>query len=458
MKIFVIKDTLFLGTLEENTNSIIFTYSDEVNKNMYIQGLSEKINTSKELFPVFENMLPENEQLKLLKSKKHISSQIEILLYLTNIHGTYEFYNEKDFLVQSKARKQKDEKPFIFEDKKAEILDNDYIFPNILDDYSLDIKNSILHPDGLMNNTTGLSGIQYKLSITKDDINKTIKEGDGSKNSSYLMKPYNKHNVIFNYKDKDRLYTPCLLINEHIFMTLARDFGFDIPYNAIIKGETDYHYIIKRFDRFEESKIEHYEILTLMNKMSKDKYNVSMKEALLEAKKYLDKKNILNLYKFIIFSIVIGHGDLHAKNISLIYASNYLEEKRMLVSPFYDIATTKIYKDMKANDIGLKIGNKKSNLKKKDLLELANFIDIQDETANKIIELLAVKFIKTFESYIIALPNNIKSLPFILNRYQYQKPFEVALKEYYKKRSDYINKQILNISHKNDKDDISIWD
>ena len=186
------------------------------------------------------------------------------------------------------------------------------------------------------------------------------------------------------------------IINEHLFMSLALDFGFSIPYNAIIKHGSDYHYIIKRFDRYGELKIDHHELLTLMNKNSDQKYKVTMKDVMETAKEYISKEQLVELYRFIVFSVVIGHGDLHAKNISLIYSSNKFDEKTMQLSPFYDISTTKIYKDTKINDVGLKIGNKTSKIKKVDLLQLASWIDIEVTLAENLVEQTSKQFIDSF--------------------------------------------------------------
>ena len=96
-------------------------------------------------------------------------------------------------------------------------------------------------------------------------------------------------------------------------MTHCKRFWFKVPYNGIIKHEIDYHYFIRRFDRYNDSKIDHTELLTLMNKISAEKYKVTMQEVFETAKEYLNDEEQIVLFKFIIFSIVIGHGDLHAK-------------------------------------------------------------------------------------------------------------------------------------------------
>ena len=142
MKIYVVKNNLLLGTLKESPKSIVFTYSDSIDETQYLRGLSEKDNENTELFPIFGNMLPENEQLELLKAKYGITGQIKILLFLSDIHGSYEFYSEEDF----KKLTLKKQDIFIYNKKKEEILDNNYKFPNILKSYTLNISDDILYP------------------------------------------------------------------------------------------------------------------------------------------------------------------------------------------------------------------------------------------------------------------------------------------------------------------------
>ena len=351
--IYIVKNNKPFGVLTQADNNITFEYDNSIQKKNYLPGLKEKINNSKVLFPLFNNMLPEHEQKNLLLKKHNITNDIDILSYLDNIHGTFEFYTEDKY----KTFTPKDYEEFIYNEKIDEILSNNYKFPNILSDYTLNIDTNILYPTELVNSKViGLSGFQYKFSVIIDETTKTITH-DSSKSSNYFMKPFSKYQSIYNFKDKDKSYIPYLLINEHLFMTLARDFGFKVPYNGIIKNEIDYHYIIKRYDRYSDTKIDHTEILTLMDKVSTEKYNINMQELFKTAQKYIDEVEQLLLFKFIIFSVVIAHGDLHAKNLSLINKSNKSSEELKQLSPFYDISTTKIYKDTKANDIGLKIIN-----------------------------------------------------------------------------------------------------
>ena len=219
LKIIVIKNQYPIGILTQSDSNITFQYYDEIQEENYLKGLDKAINISNKLFPIFENLLPENEQLDFLKHKYNIKNEIEVLLYLNNIHGSFEFYtednyNEKEFIQED---------IFIYNDKVEEILNQKYQFPNILE-YSLDIPNDKLYPVEFNNSKiTGLSGFQYKFSVVFDKKNQTIKY-DNSNKSEYIMKPYNKGYSTFKPLNKDSSYIPYLLINEHIFMSIARDF------------------------------------------------------------------------------------------------------------------------------------------------------------------------------------------------------------------------------------------
>lgn len=438
--IYVIKNTLPLGILTQSSEGVItFEYLDFVPKEQYLGSLSKKINTSDVLFPIFENMIPEHDQKILLESQYEITNSIDILLHLENVHGTYEFYSQEEFEAY---RPLESFEKFVYNEKIDEILDNNYEFPNILKDYELNISNETLYPEGITKGKViGLSGFQYKFSILINKEDKTITH-DSGKLSNYFMKPYNRHYSHYDYKDKDRSYIPYLLINEHLFMTLARDFGFKVPYNGIIKHEIDYHYFIKRFDRYNDSKIDHTELLTLMNKISTEKYKVTMQEVFETAKEYLNHGEEIILFKFIIFSVVIGHGDLHAKNLSLINVSNKSTEENKQLSPFYDISTTKIYKGLIDRDIGLKIINKTKNIDRQILLKFADIIKIDKDIAINLINEVYSQFKDTFLMYVEKLPNEIKGLVFHHGKYS-KGTLDAVLRKYYNNRLEFIEKNLL---------------
>jgi len=452
LKIIVVKNNHPLGELSETNSSlhsISFKYFDDISKNSYLNGIKEKENFSDTLFSIFENLLPENEQLAALKAKHKINNQIEVLLYLNNIHGSFEFYTPEEFKTQNFSL----DEIFIYGEKREEILEQNYQFPNILD-YTLDIPDEKLYPVEFNNNKlTGLSGFQYKFSVVVDKENNVVSY-DSSDKSEYIMKPYNKGYSTYKRDDKDSSYIPYLLINEHLFMSFAREFGFRVPYNAIIKHESDYHYIIKRYDRYNGLKIDHHDILTSLLKPSGEKYKISALDAMKEASEYLDDIEIRELFRFFIFSIIIAHGDFHAKNLSLIYKTNSLEEKEMQLAPYYDISTTGIYKGLDSSDIGMKVLNKNTKIIIEDLIWLGTKFNIDKDDTKKYVTEIAAKFKKLFPSYVDKLPDTIKTLPIYKDRYKRFDTLEVTFNKYLTKRIAYIDKYLLKGIDTTDNGDI----
>lgn len=440
MKVIVLKQDIPIGTLEENSfGDISFTYFKEIPASQYIVGLKKEINHSNDgLFLVFKNLLPENNQIDQLKAKLKISSNIELLLHLEDIHGSYTFISEEEL---NNIEKPKSKKSYKYLDIKNKILQKDYPFPNILD-YNLDIPTNKLFPEGIINSKViGLSGFQYKFSVVKDDDTCTLKD-DKTKLSEYFMKPYSKYYSNYSAHDKDRLYIPYLLINEHLFMTIARDVGFDVPYNAIIKDGPDYHYIIKRFDRYEGSKFDHEEFATILGYDTFTKYDPTVLELIRKASSYVNSEHVKELLLFFYFSSLISHGDLHSKNVSLIFNSNDISQQGRQISPFYDISTTQIYRGLNERDIGLKVENKKIKIRKENFLKIADLLQLDRTEFEKEMKRITDFFLNNFESYVDKLPSDIKELPFYTGNYSYHKPFETILRKYYANRKDYVKRYI----------------
>lgn len=446
MQIYVVKNNKLLGILKEKDDLFYFNYEDDIKSTGYLLGLKNKENEADELFPIFENLIPESEIVSSIKHEHGISNTIGILLHLSNNNGSFEFYNKKDF----EALTLSENEIVVYESVKNEVLQSKYTYPNILKDYSfVNIEDNKLHPKELnklaQDSAMGLSGVQYKFAVSLDHKRKEIQFTD-NKNDIYFIKPYNKQRCTFKRRGNNDNYIPYLLINEHLFMTMARDFGFDIPYNAIIKEGVDYHYIIKRYDHYAGIKFDHTDFLTFIGKASKHKYDIKFNELKEHVLNLINEEDTLELYKFLVFSVIIGHGDLHAKNLSLIYKSNSLYEKELRLSPFYDIATTKIYgKNVDSRDIGLNIASRvKKFFNRKDLIEVADNMNINKALAGSIIDKYALRFLNDFKTlYVDTLSNEIKALPFHrLKGYGTADTLEVVLLRYVENRKKNIKKYL----------------
>ncbi|MBA1421622.1 MAG: HipA domain-containing protein [Epsilonproteobacteria bacterium] len=453
MKIYVLKQNQALGFLEEPTiGNIHFTYLDGISPQSYIEGIDEEKNVSDDgLFLIFQNMFPENGQIEALKTKYEIRTTIELLLYLEDVHGSYTFLTQEDWSKHSNPMDE-EHTNYVYSEIRDEVLANNYTFPNILE-HALNIPLEKRFPGATTSGRViGLSGFQYKFSIAKEDTKKELcisKDG----RSYYFMKPYSKHHTTFMPHDKERLYIPYLLINEHLFMTLARDLGFDVPYNAIIKDGEDYHYVIKRYDRYKNEKFDHVEFATLLGYNSNTKYDATVQEILKKADEYIGKEGVEELLLFFYFSTLIGHGDLHAKNISLIHASNEIGETNREISPYYDISTTHIYRGLKDREIGLALLGRKSKIKKEYFLQLAKKHELRVKDFEAKMKDITDNFVKLFPRLIAALPASILELPY-QKKYGAHAPLKSILDKYYLERKKYIKQYIDDTWIKEDVHDI----
>ena len=226
-------------------------------------------------------------------------------------------------------------------------------------------------------------------------------------------------------------------------MSLAKNFGFDVPYTALIKDEkySEYSLIIKRYDRYQNFKFHHNTVNTIMGKYSSDKYNNSINDVIDSLKYRISSDEFLILFKFIVFSLIISHGDLHTKNISIIYP---LDFRDAVLSPMYDILTTAIYYNQQnRDDIGILINNKKKEISINELIKLANLMGVNEKTAEEIIITFANEFLSTFLDHIEKLPTEIKTMRMIISGYG-RSTLSKVFNKYFDKRKLYINKYLLN--------------
>jgi serine/threonine-protein kinase HipA len=135
---------------------------------------------------------------------------------------------------------------------------------------------------------------------------------------------------------------PGLPENEAACMALARKCGLQVPTARVDKGV----YIVERFDRVPVQngpvkKIHVEDMLQVMNLFPNRKYGLDFVE-LCQAMENLGVSiaGILEVIKLYAFSYIVGNGDLHAKNVSLIRKP----DGQWIPSPAYDIVSTLPYK------------------------------------------------------------------------------------------------------------------
>jgi len=115
---------------------------------------------------------------------------------------------------------------------------------------------------------------------------------------------------------------PQLPQNENLCMNMAETAGMEVPSHGLFYlADKKLCYIVKRFDRDDRGQKIHVEDMAQLLQLSSDsKYEASLEKVGNAIKKfsvrpYLD---LIDFYERVLFCFLIGNGDMHLKNWSLI--------------------------------------------------------------------------------------------------------------------------------------------
>lgn len=154
------------------------------------------------------------------------------------------------------------------------------------------------------------------------------------------------------------------VFNEFFCMKLAKDLGLNTANAEIIWIENQAYYLTERYDRVKtESGIirQHQEdFCQALNIAPELKYQSERGPSLIDCMQLIDTKvakgamkgaSKIDFIKIIIFNYLVGNGDAHGKNFSLLYRSN--EEA---LAPFYDLLSTVVYYNPFKSKMAMKLG------------------------------------------------------------------------------------------------------
>ena len=424
-QIAVFKSAELVGFLGHEVGRYLFEYEKSYKGRRLGGVLEEDVVTSATLFPVFENLIPESDRRDAyLRDNKNLA---EILLELKNTHGDFDFVSADKLYAYQNDYTNRQSWVMV----KEKILENQE-FVNILD-FNIDIDTEILEEKG---KHSSLSGYQNKIDVNLDFELGVIRQ---SSDALYLLKPYSSESAVYDFKDKNQTHLPFMGLNEHLFMSFAKNaYGFDVPWSAVVVGEKDFHYVVKRYDRYDGYKYEQRDFAQIMNIKSDQKYFTTSErlfDAITEVVK--SKEERLRFLEFYFFSFIIEHADLHVKNISIL---NIGRDKQRL-SPLYDLISNGVYRG-DSDELGLALGGKKSNISLNDFYELASRIGISKLQTKKVAKRMIETFVKEFPKY-IEMSSNIRAfenLKIQKNRYSFGS-FSDDLQKFYERRIEHFRRR-----------------
>lgn len=231
-----------------------------------------------------------------------------------------------------------------------------------------------------------LAGVGMKFSMLRDGDRLTI-PGSNSLGDWIVKFPDAVH--------------PLVPHNEFGIMRLARKIGINVPATELVHrddlpsfpdtiwpAKEEYAYAIQRFDRRDDGRRVHIEDFTQVRGWySNAKYDGSFATVGALAYRGHDHRSLREFVRRLTFNFLIGNGDAHLKNWSLIYPDRHIAE----LSPAYDIVSTgPYYGAMDPDSTGLTMGGTRlfSRLTRDSFLRLqtkldvtsADVLDIVDET------------------------------------------------------------------------------
>ncbi|MDN5107897.1 type II toxin-antitoxin system HipA family toxin [Aliarcobacter butzleri] len=404
--IYVLKDNEIAGILFKLNDRYRFYYDNEflINKSKPIPSLDLQISPFdfNNIPAVFEENIPEGINREILETTSKTADEFKILTMLEDNIGDLSFTKTREIVKNTSSNPP-------YSSSLNEILGTNPKI-NVLKDFVVDIEDEILFPDGYdiskleIKKAHGISGFQYKKLVNIDMDNKKIVLDDSI--HAYILKPYSKPKA---NKDNEN-YFPHISLNEHLFMSFAKNtLGFRVPFSAIVKNASDeeYHYIVKRFDRFGLHRYAKSTFAVFMGLRSDNKYDTTS-ERLFEriAKELINPRERMELLKHYVYSIIIQHEDMHTKNLSLIY-----DRDLVFFAPLYDVSCTGLYDTSKGYDSHLTINGKQSNIRPNDFKPLCERLGVDFKAFKEEAHSIAKLYETELPSYIEEI-KALGSIPF----------------------------------------------
>ena len=167
---------------------------------------------------------------------------------------------------------------------------------------------------------------------------------------------------------------------EYKYMSLAKEFGINIPDIKLVTSKKgNKYFLIKRFDRLQEKKIHMISVAALLEcdfKAPSLDYNELIKLTRILTKK---EDDVIEMYRRMVFNILIDNQDDHAKNFSFIYDDS---KKAYRLAPAYDITPGKTY----FGEHTTSVNGKGKDITDEDMLKVAINNKINVAKARNIIE------------------------------------------------------------------------
>lgn len=209
-----------------------------------------------------------------------------------------------------------------------------------------------------------ISGVQTKLSLKLN--RKTRQLEVVSTGGDYILKPQISQ-------------WPNIPENESLSMAIAFDLGIETPLFSLIKlKDGSWAYLVKRFDRNKGLKRHQEDFCQILEEENKYKGSYEQIAGKLKEVSTFPGLDLQLFFERVLFFFLIGNGDAHLKNFSLIYN----DKQNIRLSPAYDIVSSKLVIP-EEEELAIPMNGKKNNLKRRDFDSFAERFNIKTDVCYK---------------------------------------------------------------------------
>lgn len=240
------------------------------------------------------------------------------------------------------------------------------------------------------------AGAQNKLMIAF--VNGQIAIPLGNTASTHIIKP-----AIKGLEDS--------VFNEFFCMTLAKNIGLPVPSVHIIKIGEQRYYVVERYDRVENKtrhvlRLHQEDFCQALHLPPDMKYESEGGPSLVQCFELLDQRikqglmagrNKLSLLHAVIYNFLIGNGDAHGKNFSLLY-----ENESESLAPLYDLLSTEVYFGKHKTKMAMKIVGKYKfkDVQHRHWVQFAELIGMRSDFVIRQLNLVQEKVVRHADSLI----------------------------------------------------------
>ena len=184
---------------------------------------------------------------------------------------------------------------------------------------------------------------------------------------------------------------------EYLVMQMAKLSGIRTVPFALVRMRGQYAYLTKRIDRqfagdgSAPKMLAMEDFCQLDGRLTQDKYLGSYERCGKIIMKYSSRTglDLSELFLRVVFSLAVGNSDMHLKNFSLIETEE--GSGTYVLSDAYDLLPTNLILPTDTEQMALTLNGKKKNIRKKDLLALAESCGISSATALKLIRSITAR-------------------------------------------------------------------